>query len=93
MREALILGVGDVLQVRDVVVARVAVFVVHLPRGVTRRITEESLGNDPVDIEILSTHLCTKVARSASRSKGNGTTRVANPAMGTHLPAPAGRGV
>ena len=87
MRVALILGLGDVLEVQYVVVAWVAIFVVHLPGIFTGRRAKKGKGNNSVEIEILSTHLCPQVARWVSRSKGYCTTQVANTTVRTDLPA------
>ena len=58
------------------VVAPVAIFVVHLPGIFTGGRAQERKGDNSVDIEILSTYSCSQVARWVSRSKGNDTKAV-----------------
>ena len=76
-----VLGLDDVLQVGDVVVASVPVLVVHLPGPLTGWSAEESVGNNTMDLETFSKDPRFEVAGRRRRSKRNSSKRVANPAM------------
>ena len=88
IRVADILGMGDVHQVGNVVVAWIAIFVVHLPRTVTGRRANKSKRSHAMNEEVLFTHLHFEVARREHGPKGNDPKRIANPTMRTDLPAP-----
>ena len=87
MRVAGILRAGDVLQVRDMVVARVAIFVVHLPRILAGRRAKKGMGNNPMDIDVFSTDHHLAVAGRCDRTNGDCSEEIAYATMGAHLPA------
>ena len=70
------------------VVARVAIFVVHLPRILAGRRAKESAASHTMNIELFAMHLYNEVSSRAGGSKGNDTTRVINPSVRTDLPDP-----
>lgn len=84
---ALILGGSDVLQIPDVVVAPVAIFVVHLPSMLAWRRAKECTSGHTVNIERLAMHPYNEIARWVSISNGDDTEGVAHSTMGTDLPA------
>ena len=71
MRVADILRLGDILQVPKVVVARVAIFVMHLPGIFARRSAKKGVSNHAMDQKVLSTYLHPEVATTKSRPAGN----------------------
>ena len=87
VRASHVLRAGHVLQVHEMVVAWVGVFVVHLPGIPSGWRTKEGVGDYSMHKEICSTHLQSQVARRMIRTKRDGTPSIADPTVRTDLPS------